>query len=487
MKRRVTSYQLYRWRYTISLSLGLIAILGLMVFAAFFVPGGLSASEQATAVTSSKITFTEFDPASVVNLPYHVMQRVTMELLNVSTISVKLPSILLGLLAIVGVFYLIRDWFRTNTAVITTLIIATTPLFLFLIQSGTPTIYGVTVSIWLLTTGIFVSRRKRPALVWKILFFLLLALNMYAPLGIYLNLALMSTVLFHPHIRHIARRISLERIIAGSVIGLIILTPLIYSISMQPQLALQLAGIPTSIESIGSSALTTLAILFGFNQDIDGPLLTPILSIGSSIVILIGAWRFILIKYTARSYILWLWSLILLPLVAINPQHAGLLLPLLAILTAMGIGTLIAEWYKLFPYNPYARLAGLLPIILVVGGLMFSGTLRYTTGYLYTSTTALHFTNDRQLLDDAIDTSGATAENPAVLLVSQDDKQFYDLVARENEEIRLAISATNDDIVINHRDSNMKMDERVPSRILTNSRSSQADRFYIYPPVEKSE
>src|SRR4051812_2736058 len=104
MGTHITDYSLYRWRYF--LGYGLIGLILLAVFAVagLYIPGALSPSEMQSVISSDAIRFslTNFDPTMVVNLPYHLLQRASIELLGVSNLSIKLPSLLLGLLSAVG-------------------------------------------------------------------------------------------------------------------------------------------------------------------------------------------------------------------------------------------------------------------------------------------------------------------------------------------------------------------------------------------------
>lgn len=480
MKRNVKDYRLYRWRYGLGYLLGLSAVVTLMLLAALYVPGALRAEEQASVLNSSRLGFVNFDPINAIDLPYHLLQRASIALFGVSILSIKLPSVIIGGFAVVGIFLLIRTWFRTNTALITTLIGATSPLFLFATQDGTPMIYAITLSVWLLVVSTFVSRRCSPRLTWKVLFFILMSLNLYTPLGIYLNLAIISTIIFHPHIRHQTKTLSLERIILGSLAALIVLTPLIYSLSMQPELALTLLGIPSSLNGLGGNILNVLNQWFGYHADQSSAILAPMFSIGTSLVILFGVWRFVLIKYTARSYIIWLWTLILLPLIFLNPHYAVLIFPLALLMIAMGISSLFVQWYKLFPYNPYARVAGLLPMTLVVGGLMFSGAVRYATSYYYSADTVRHFSSDRRLLDEAIELAEATPQKPVRVLAPASQRDFYQLIDKYEPRIILSNNTEHNLPLIVHHDRYQQNDDAPVERILTDRMRAEADRFYVY-------
>lgn len=484
MKRRITEYWLYNHRFIVGHSLAIFMILIGLVAATLLVPSGLRTSEMASAVTSGMVAFQEFDPQSAINLPYHLMQRGSMALLGVSEFSLKLPSLILGLLSVVGMFLLIKEWFRHNVAVITVLLTATLPSFVFIAQDATPQIYPIAASIWLLVCGTYVTRRQNPRLLWKIIFSLILALNMYAPLGVYLNIAVVSTIVFHPHIRYLARRLSIDRIFISAACAVIVLAPLLYSVIMQPSLSLQLFGIPEQKPDLIANASQLFQAYFWQNGTTNG-IFHPIFSIGTWMIMIIGFIRFLQVKYTARSYIIWLWGLMLLPLLLLNPDLAVITLPLAMLIIAMGMNTLIAEWYKLFPYNPYARVLGLIPLSVIVIGIVLSSGSRYTLNYHYNPEVANKFSIDTRLLKQTLARTDADEENPVTLVTTEQTLPYYQLVATYDKRFN-AVSQLKaakpfpyilaHDMVPTSQTSNAE----TPSYIAVNSRSQDSDRFYLY-------
>lgn len=481
MRKRISEYTLYRLRYLVGYTLVSLVIAAILVFTAMYIPGGLREAEQAGAVVSGSLDYTNFDPHSVINLPYHILQRAGFAVFGVNELIIKLPSIILGIAAVIGLFLLVREWFRANTALITTMIAATTPLFLFVAQDGTPMIYAVAISTWLLLAGTFVTRQRSPRIVWKMVFFVLFALNLYAPLGTYLNIAIITTMIFHPHIRILARRLSLNRIVIGSAAALIIMTPLIYSIAMHPQLGLELLGIPETIPSIKDNVVQLSKLAFDFMDAGSSPIAQPVVSLGVLIIIFIGLIKFIQIKYTARSYITWFWALTLLPLILINPQYISLVLPLMALMVAMGIGSLISTWYKMFPKNPYARVAGLIPLTFIVVGIVASSVARYAISYHYDPEITQHFDGDVRLLDKAVVAADTYTDNKISVVVPTQKLEFYQLLARYDNRFSATDKASAPSpLIITHDHTDRKSLQLDPVLVLTDRSSQDADRFYLY-------
>lgn len=487
MKRRVTDYWLYQHRYVLGYSLTLLAVVAALVAAALFVPAGLRNAELDSAIISGGLSFQQFDPQSVVNLPYHLLQRASFAVLGVGEFSLKLPSLLLGLLGVVGMFLLAKEWFRHNVAVISVLMTATLPAYIFIAQDATPQIYAVTVAIWLLVAGTFVSRRRKPHLLWKILFFVMVALNLYAPLGLYLNLAVLSTIVFHPHIRYLARRLNPNRVAIATAIALIVLAPLLYGISTEPTVGLKLLGIPTELPDFGANALALAQTLFWQQGSTDG-MLHPVVSVGVLVIAAIGFGRFLQVKYTARSYIIWLWGLLLFPLLLLNPQHAVIVLPLLLLMVAMGMNALIAEWYKLFPYNPYARILGLIPLTVIVVGIVLSSTSRYSLNYYYNPELVSQFSTDTQLLKQTLEQTEATSDDQINVVVTADNEPFYRLLASYDQ--RFAVSSDASDVplpYIRSADGDVASQHANldPSYIAVDATSSDSARFYLYTAADE--
>lgn len=485
MKEKVTSYLLYRWRYALGYSIGGLLILGVLVFNLLFVPGGLRAAEETSAVASGALAFAHFDPNTVINLPYHVLQRAFFALFDVSALSIKLPSIVMGLLAIVGCYLLVATWFRRNVAVITTIVGATMPAMLYISQDGTPTIYAIAVSFWLLYVATCVSRAIRPQAFWSILFFILLALNLYTPLGIWLNIAILSTIPFHPHIRLGARRFNVNRLAVAGAVGFVILAPLIYSITVKPELAMTLLGIPTNGLDISANLHALSLFYFGGDTSQTTPYLEPLFPLATMLLIIIGFYRFILIKYTARTYVTWLWGIILIPMILLNPELFMMILPLAILMIAMGIASLISEWYVLFPRNPYARIVGLIPLGIIVVGIAVTNAYHYVAGYHYSPQIVAAYNRDVQALNTTLARTTANEAQKVTVLVPQKEQAFYSLVARYDKrfDVQPSTALPQHGIYILH--GSVKKDSDVsprtpPAFIAVDARSQQADRFYLY-------
>lgn len=481
MGTHVTDYTLYRWRYILGYGLIGLTIAVLLAIAGLYIPGGLSVGEQQSVVTSSALSFSldSFDPSAIINLPYHLLQRASIELFGLSPLAIKLPSLLLGLATAAGILILLRMWFRANVAIITTVLVVTTGQFLFVAQSGTENIMYLLLSTWLLVAALKVSRKAKFSGLWKISLFVIAALSLYTPLSIHILIALLSAIILHPHLRFIVRRLSKVKLLIAGAVALIITIPLIYAIWKDQSIGLTLLGIPETMPNIGANAIQLIKQYIDFLTPNSSALMSPIYSLGSMILILLGILRLVTTKYTARSYITAAWIVLLLPVLILNPDYVSVTFVPVFLLMAMGIHTLLSNWYKLFPRNPYARIAGLIPLAVLIGGLIFSGIDRYVYGYLYAPQTASNFSQDLRILSNELNKKDRA---PAMLVAAADEKPFYEVIAKYNDKVSVvsSIPEAPAPLVIASRKTQPQALPIVPYGILTDATAGDSDRFYIY-------
>lgn len=480
MVTRISDYFLYRWRYLLGYGVIMLLIVALLGISWLLVPGGLSDGEISSVVTSSSLTFSfqAFRPEAIINLPYHLFQHLALSLLGVSDLTIKLPSLILGALSALGVLLLLRMWFKQNVAVITTVLVITSGQFLFLIQEGTPSIVYIFWSVWLLVAALMISRKARGRTFWKVALFGIGALSLYTPLAMYIIIALLSAVALHPHLRYIVRNLSKVRVTIGAICGLVLLAPLAYTIAKEPSVGLQLLGIPTMMPDIIANGKILFGQYFSFISPGGITVMTPLYGLGVMLLIVLGIVRLFTTKSTARGYIIITWTLLLIPLRIINPQFISITFVPIILLMAMGVSMLITRWYRLFPRNPYARIAGLVPLAVLIGGMVFSGIDRYVYGYTYNPTIASHFSNDLTILNRKL----AEKDRPSVaMIVTEGEVPFYATVAKYTDNLTVApnMAAANSAVkVVSRAAKNPQFGE--PSEVLTNDKSNQADRFYIY-------
>lgn len=481
MKTQVTDLFLYRWRYRLGyvvLTILTIVVVGLI---ATLIPGALRSAEMQSALTSGELSIKSLTPAMVVDWPYHVLQRGSFMLFGVTQLSIKLPSLVIGFFTAVGIFMLIRTWFRRNIAIIVTVLAVTMAPFLFMIQDGTPTIMFTALTVWLLVAGTYVTRGLLFGTFWKVLGCVLLAISLYTPLGIYLTVALIITASLHPHIRYVIRRIAKPRLILAIILGIVSIAPLAYAIYLDNAVAMRIFGVPSGPIDIGANVVSVGQDLFGFFSTSNSHLLRPMFSLATVLLVLIGIYRLLTVKYTARSYAAIILGVIVSIAIIINPRYAYNLFPIIVLMVAMGVATLIIDWYKLFPRNPYARIAGLIPLAVLVVGLSFSDVTRYTSSYLYSPDILASYSYDLRLLSKTL--AKQPKDTKILLVTTQKERSFYDLVAYYDKRFIVTTEYDTADrpvAIVSHGAYQANMPPWQLTQIITNRKATDADRFYLY-------
>lgn len=468
-----SKFFLYKWRYVIGyVAIGLI-IASLLVFAGLFVPGGLSNPEVLSVIESHQLNYGELSTVTILNLPYHALQDALLTLFGPSVFVVKLPSLILALLTAVGLIILLRKWFRPNIAVMASIIAISTSHFVFIAQQGTPEILYVFWPTALLLLGTLITRQKEHRTLWKVIFGVTVALSLYTPLSIYMVLAIGLTIMAHPHLRTVIRKLSPQRLVLSFGAFFVTLIPLIIAIFQDPSLIVKLLGIPSEWPNLAENIGIIFQQYFLFWAPATLSLITPIFGLGAFILIVSGIWRLIKTFATTQSYLIIIWFVCLTPVIIINPDIINVTFTLTVLLIASGLTSIISYWYRLFPKNPYARITGLIPIIILIAALISSGVIRYVYGYYYNPSAANLFSNDISLLP----------EDTTQLITNSEERPFYEAISGYKKDSFEVSDKPTSEKVVTTRNAKLNSKEYTLSKIITNNRIENADRFYIYTKI----
>ena len=472
--RDFSNYLLYRWRYILGYGAIGLLLAGLLIFAGLYLPGGISAQEMESVVKSASLTSSDVSTLAIPNLPYYGLQQLIFTLFGVSIFTIKLPSLLLALASALGLIVLLRRWFTPNIAVLASLIAVSTGQFLFIAQSGTPSILYVFWPIVLLLLGTQITRVKKFRFLWKMLFVLFAGLSLYTPLAIYPLIAVVLAVCLHPHLRNAVRRLPNLQLGVVAAVFLIGIAPLVYLISMSPTLGVTLLGLPTvwPIDFIDNAKLLLTQYFLFWSPSVTY-ILTPVFGLGSVLLIGLGTYRLIRTRETTRSYLVIAWLLCLTPILLLNPSYTSVMFVPSILLLAAGLTSLIGYWYRLFPLNPYARIAGLIPITLLVGALIFTGLSRYVYSYHYNPEAVALYSRDIALLP----------EGTSQLIVGTGETGFYEALSTYGDFV-VVKTPSADTFTASHL-AYTEYAGYVVTEIITDARSENADRFYIYERVQQ--
>ncbi|MFZ3010054.1 MAG: glycosyltransferase family 39 protein [Candidatus Microsaccharimonas sp.] len=470
----LTKFFIYRWRYVIGYGIIGLLLAGLLVFAGLYVPGGISVEETLATVRSDSLSLSDPTTFTVANLPYYVLQAAIFHVFGIYDFTIKLPSLILALLSAIGLILLLRRWFKPNIAVLASLIAITTGQFLFVAQNGVPSILYIFWPVLLLLIGTQITRKKRFRFMWKILFAITAALSLYTPLSIYPLLAILVATILHPHLRHAVRQLSKVKSVIALIVAFVFVAPLGYVMYTTPSVGLTLLGFPTEWPHIVENLNTIVQQYFIFWEPSTTTLMTPVFGLGSVLILGLGLYRLIRTRETTRSYLIIGWLICLLPIIILNPRFTTVAFVPSVLLLAAGLTSLITYWYRLFPRNPYARIAGLLPLIILVVVLIGSGLDRFIYGYHYDPNTAVNFSKDLKLIP----------KDTTILVVAADEVPFYTAVSHYREGLAISQEASGDRFVAT-RQAKRDFPGYTIDRIITTTYSQNSDRLYIYKKVSQ--
>jgi hypothetical protein len=472
MKFEVPKTFIYKHRYLIGYLLVAICLISALLFVGIFLPGGISNAEMQSVVKSSAVNIRDFWSLDVLNMPYHLLQHGSIVLFGVSNLSIKLPSLVLAFLSIVGIVLILKNWFKPSIAILATLIAVTTGQFLFVAQNGTPDIMYLFWPVCLLLIAILTPLQQKFRKAYVAAFFAVAVFSLYTPLSLYVILVIAAAIVLHPHLRYLTKQLSRVEVIMGLIISLILVSPLVIALYKNPSLTLNLIGIPSSRPDLWSNLSLLGTQYLGFANPGGSTVITPFFELGSVLLIILGFYYIYKTKATAKSYVIILWLICLLPILVLNPSLTTVTFLPLVLLLASGLNGLLSHWYGLFPRNPYARIGGLIPVVVLVSVLVLSGVNRFVYSYLYSPKIVPNFSKDISLIPSG-------RQN---IIVSTSELPFYSVVAKYNAQITVNTQPSGAAFIATH-DAKRSFGGYAIDKIITNGNTNLSDRLYLYKKI----
>lgn len=432
---------LYRYRYQAGVLIFMVLLVGIILLRLDLAPSGISRTEMDTVVQSATFRLAFPFEQSLVDLPYKLLQKASLSLIGLNEWGILAPSLLLGFATGVAFLMMVRRWFRMNVALITSFIFVTSAAFLTLARTGTPMIM---TTFWLSIILLAVTNILHPegkSKLWAIVLLIALPLSLYTPLMVYPLIATAVAGILHPHVRFVARHTAKWKYAASFLVIVLLLSPLAFWIYQQPRTLLDLAGIPQTTPSLNDILFNLKVVVKTFlniGYAVVGTIPQPIFGAASLIIITLGFFKTLVDRHSARSYMLLIWTTLIIPVIIFNPDKLLICLIPAYLFMAIGVETLIREWYKLFPLNPYARIAGLIPLTILLGGIMISNSAQYFYGYFY-GTPTLTYKQQLQATNDVL--KETKEDQPVRVVVITDELPFYDLLRRDYKNVDIQVAA----------------------------------------------
>lgn len=482
-KLNPNKYFLYKNRFIIGYILLAVSFLTLILFVPKIALTGLSSGEVSSIVTSQNLNLRTIFDGNLVDLPYHLLQKIIFKLFGITIYTAILPSIIIGGLLGFFLILLLNRWFRNNTAIIASIITVLSSSFLFLVSNGTPLIMIVFWPTLLLWLGSKVQGKERPAPIWSFIFAIALFLSSFTPYMIYLIILILIYTLIHPHLRFTIKNLPKLPFALVSLIILIGFGFIVYIFLRHPEAIKPLLysgdfKFSTYLNNLKQAFLP----FFTWHGVIESIFLAPQISLPATMIAIIGLVSTFKGFFASRNSIAIFLIIFTILISGFHTDYAVLLILPFAILIAHGLRYIIYKWYNLFPENPYAKFFGIIPITIFLFTMITSDLSHFISGYRYAAPVANQFNNDLSMVL-------THAKAGDYLLLDENDEFSKLLIAASTvrpifrDSLNYYI-ATN----VNSLPKNSKVytvgkanhTQLELQKVYTSSKSQNSDRLYLY-------
>lgn len=370
IKNPLQRINLHLWRFVAEWLAALAVCAAIFSFRLHTLVPGFSATEKAAIQAASSLKAIGHDPSF---LPHKFLQYLGLKLDHSGFIAMRVPSVLAGLVAAALFFYILNKWFNLRIAAITTFLLVTSSWFLHLARIGTPDVMYLGI-LAPLAYAIWLPKSKRPLLALA-LGAIVLINTLYTPGLIWFTL--IGIVWQRKAIAQLYSRTKAAAIF--TLLGcLVLLVPLAVSFVHAPELIKTYLGLPEQILTALKHAplnLIDIPIQLVYRGPVNPALNlanVPLLDFFVVVIATLGAYSYATYFGLLRSRML-LGSLIVSCLLVSfkGGVSIGVLLPFVYLLVGGGLNFMIEQWFKVFPYNPFARGTATVLLTVAVGAVTF--------------------------------------------------------------------------------------------------------------------
>ena len=459
----------------------MLVFFGLLSFLPMIAPGGVSSEEMTSVVESQKIDHNFIANGQVLDLPYRLIQKASTSFFGITLYSIKLPSIIIAVLTGLFLILLLNRWFKSDVAIVGSILTTLSVAFLFLAGFGTPNImyvFWLAVILWL-GSKIVGNKNTHPMLV--ISFAFCVALSLYTPHLIYIALGIAFAGITHPHLRHSLKQLKIYQLIISVAVFILTLTPLVLGCIFNTSTLTKLI-FTENIGTFITNIATAFAPFFSFISAYDSVYLAPLFGLATVALIIIGALASIGKLFTSRNTIVSLLIIYAIFAAGLNQNAAIAIVIPISILTTAGIESIIQKWHSLFPENPYAHILGTLPLVVVVVFILIADLSHFIFGYHYAPAVANNFNNDITLISENLNSG-------TILIIPEDheDYDFYKLLERNNSITIMQDIPSRSELPIASLGQPLKDENLELKQIITSPKKLNSARLYIYEKVITTE
>lgn len=466
---RVAKMTLYRYRFYIGYVLLAISFLSLMLILPQLVPNGIHTTEMESVIKSHNPF------SSPVNFFYNLLQFGFVKIFGLSDYVIKIPSVLIGIALCIFLVLLLNRWFKSNVALLTSILMVLSVLFLYVSSSGTPIImylFWPTVLLWF---GSRINGEVSPSkkdIAW---FFVLSLMSLLTPYMVYFLLGVIIIILLQPHLRHVVKKMSWQMKVGGVVMLGLAAAYLIWLGWDNLRELLIPAENKTQIFNGLNGVMITF---FGWSGKNEGVILAPLVGLGTFALAFVGLASNIKHLFSNLNLVATMLAMFVFLVMLIDVDFAVALMLPIAILVAQGLKYVFEKWYSLFPENPYARIFALLPITIILMTIIVSDLSHYVFSYRYNPVVANEFSTDLKLLRREI-----KSEEKTILVVEKKNYEFYKILEEKmkNLEVVKDLKELQKGTVVMSLKKMEKLEKDFNlNKIITSPKSSDSDRIYVY-------
>lgn len=486
-KSIIKQLSLYNYRYLVGYASYAVLLVLLLLLYVTILPRGLSGQEIASATHSATSSIQNILFNNPIDAPYVLLQKASLHFFGLTVLAVKLPSLILAFITGMSLVFMLRQWFSDNVAVLTSITVATSGPFMTMGRTGTAVIlYAFWLSLILLAATKKLSGKEK-TFKWKLIFFMAAAGSLYTPMMIYPIISIAIAGLLHPHIRFAIRHISLKKLAVVIAAAIVVLVPLVIATVHNASILNTLLGFPENtptLDTVKNNFLIFISVFFNFGNIQISNYILPLFNAATVVIVLLGVMRTLVDRYSARSYMLLIWSALSIILILFNPVAVSVLYIPIVLFLAVGVETLIREWYRLFPRNPYARIAALIPLTILLVSISTSDVARYFYGYMYVPDTKefhAELSNIRSVLDKP-----ALKGKPVVLITTKETTSFYNLLQRNYKYLTVTdtIPTAPNKVITESRYSTLNPSQQqsllIPYRLITTGNKTDGLLLRVY-------
>jgi len=331
--------------------------------------------------------------------PYFLLLHGLFSLDHHSVFTFRLTSALIGTFSALLLYLSIKHIYKTTIAFLSCLIyISLISVLIISRQSLAISSQLLLIPAWLIAFNLI---KKSSKLYSLLLYLCFIGLSFYIPGGIWFGVLLL--IFTYKDIWQRLSALNIYRQLIAITTLLIILTPITFRLLRysSSQAWLELIGYKSINTNLTSTMhhyfvnlytiISTLFVYSNNKQLITNVGHLAIFPVSISILILVGIIYYGLHLEVQMSKIWFSLLLIGLLLGGFSLITIYSLIPLFIITLSVGLSYLLKKWYQIFPYNPFARHAGVIIISLVTLFVGFYGIRGYFVAYRYSPNSASQY------------------------------------------------------------------------------------------------